>query len=65
MGDFRSGAGWCVGGRIELAGRGLQRTAMLNEMCELSQRAVPAGSYTLRVRLSEMEIDIPAIELKA
>ena len=57
--------GQCEGGRIELAGRGGEARAWLNEMCEFRLGAVPAGSYRLRLHLSEREIEISELELKA
>lgn len=58
----------CAGGEVRLEG---ERTgsaaaqARLNELCEFTLPPVPPGSYTLRLRLTEMEIEIPEFELSA
>jgi hypothetical protein len=54
----------CVGGKIELEGE----TAIqvdLNNQCEFTMAAVPAGSYQLRLRLPNLEVEIPQLELRA
>lgn len=57
--------GECAGGRIELQGAAGQATVALNDLCEFALPPVPAGSYTLRLRLADMEIEVPDLELKA
>jgi len=54
----------CVGGKIELEGETAIR-ADLNNQCEFTMAAVPAGSYQLRLRLPDLEVEIPQLELKA
>jgi anti-sigma factor RsiW len=58
--------GPCPGGEIELtaAGRTTAR-ASLNELCEFTLSPVPEGSYALRLRLDETEIEIPELSLRA
>lgn len=56
----------CVGGRIELEGQSGQLTAAdLNDLCEFRLPPVPAGSYTVRLRLGNVEVEIPQLELRA
>ena len=56
----------CVGGRIELEGRSGELTAAdLNDLCEFILPPVPAGSYTVRLRLGNVEVEIPQLELRA
>jgi hypothetical protein len=56
----------CVGGRIELEGRSGELTAVhLNDLCEFTLPPVPAGSYTVRLRLGNVEVEIPQLELRA
>jgi hypothetical protein len=56
----------CVGGRIELEGRSGQLTAAdLNDLCEFVLPPVPTGSYTVRLRLGNVEVEIPQLELRA
>ena len=54
----------CVGGRIEIEGEGELASADLNELCEFTLRPLPAGSYTLHLRLGNADIEIPQLELK-
>jgi anti-sigma factor RsiW len=70
-----SGEAWVVsgqvlgectpGGRVELAGTDTKTAAELNELCEFTLPAVPSGSYTLRLRLSDVEVEIPELQLMA
>jgi hypothetical protein len=55
----------CVGGRVELAGENGSAEAGLNDLCEFTLPPVSAGSYTLRLRISDAEIEIPQLELRA
>ena len=55
----------CSGGQIELEGSYGAERAELNEQCEFRLPAVPSGSYRLRLRLTNQEIEIPQLELKA
>lgn len=55
--------GECAGGRVELAGANAEAAAQLNDLCEFTLPAVPNGSYTLRLRLGEVEVEIPELQL--
>jgi hypothetical protein len=55
----------CAGGRAELRGETASAVAELNDLCEFKLAAVPAGSYRLRLLLSDVEVEFPEIELKA
>jgi hypothetical protein len=60
--------GECAGGWAELGGaedEGRAARAELNELCEFALPAVPAGSYTLRLRLDDLLIEIPDLNLRA
>jgi hypothetical protein len=57
--------GECSGGRVELAGTDAEVSGDLNELCEFTLPAVPAGSYTLRLRFDEVEVEIPELLLRA
>lgn len=56
----------CSGGEVLLEGaEGASAATSLNELCEFTLPPVAAGSYTLRLRLSNLEIEIPRFELRA
>jgi hypothetical protein len=57
--------GECAQGRVELVGEQDEVGTELNDLCEFVLPSVPDGRYTLRLYLNEMEIDFPAIELRA
>ena len=53
----------CAGGQVELASDSAIVAASLNDLCEFKLAAVPAGSYRLRLRLEDVEIEVPQLEL--
>jgi len=61
----------CVGGEVNLVNlvrvEGEERVAVavLNELCEFSLPAVPPGSYKLLLRLTDLEVEVPQLELRA
>ena len=72
------GDGWTIsgqvlgpcdgGGRVEVFDAGdVDRkpvaAADLNDLCEFTLPPVPAGSYTLRLLMSAVEVDIPGLDL--
>lgn len=57
--------GECAGGRARLEGAAAETTAELNELCEFTLPPVPPGSYTLRLRLNEVEVEVPELRLGA
>lgn len=75
----RGGAGWAVsgqvlgpcegGGRIEVLRADNASEIMvgtdLNDLCEFTLPPVEAGLYTLRLRLGDVEVQIPELELAA
>ena len=54
----------CAGGLVEISGATGTAEASLNELCEFRLPAIPVGNYSLRVRMSDVEIEIPELELK-
>mgnify|MGYP003288345528 CR=1 FL=1 len=54
----------CAGGLVEISGATGTAEASLNELCEFKLPAIPVGNYSLRVRMSDIEIEIPELELK-
>ena len=53
----------CAGGEISLHGYEVSNSASLNEQCEFTLPAVPAGIYELVVRLADVEVEVPPIEI--
>jgi len=54
----------CAEGLVEISGATGSAKASLNELCEFTLPAIPVGSYSLRVRMPDVEIEIPRLELK-
>jgi hypothetical protein len=54
----------CAGGVVEISGATGSSEASLNELCEFTLQAVPVGTYSLTVRMLDVEIEIPELELK-
>ena len=54
----------CGGAQIELSGATGTVNTELNELCEFTFPPIPAGNYSLRVRMPDVEIEIPELELK-
>lgn len=55
----------CAGGKVELEGEQSAAQADLNDQCEFTLPVVPTGSYHLRLRLNDREVEIPQLELRA
>jgi anti-sigma factor RsiW len=58
--------GPCAGGEVEVAAAGAETAARaeLNELCEFTLPPVPAGVYTLRLRVDEVEVELPELSLR-
>jgi anti-sigma factor RsiW len=54
----------CVGGRVEMEGATGAAAAVLNELCEFTLPAVPAGNYSLRVKMADIEVEVPELQLQ-
>jgi len=54
----------CAGGMVEISGASGSAEASLNGLCEFTLPAIPLGNYSLRVRMRDVEIEIPKLELK-
>ncbi len=55
----------CAGGRVEMEGLSGSAAAALNELCEFTLPAVPPGNYLLRVHMTDVEVELPQLELTA
>jgi hypothetical protein len=53
----------CGGGLVEISGVSGSAEARLNELCEFTLPAVPLGNYVLRVKMVDVEIEVPELEL--
>ena len=56
------GAG-CAGS-VEISGVAGRSEAALNDVCEFTLPPVPAGKYSLVVRMQDLQIEIPELDLK-
>ena len=61
---IRDDAGGRGSGRVEISGPTGSAEASLNELFEFTLPAIPVGNYSLRVRMVDVEIEIPELELK-
>jgi anti-sigma factor RsiW len=59
--------GPCKGGEVGLVGDdgSTAARATLNELCEFALPAVPEGTYTVRLRFDQTEVEIPEVSLRA
>lgn len=54
----------CAGGVVDISGPTGAAQASLNELCEFTLAPLPAGTYSLRVTMRDVEIEIPELEVK-
>ena len=54
----------CTGGVVEISGATGSAETSLNDLCEFTLPAVPVGHYSLKIRMLDVEIEIPQLELK-
>ena len=54
----------CKGGLVEISGVTVSAAATLNELCEFTLPPIPVGNYSLKVRMPDVEIEIPELDLK-
>ena len=54
----------CAGGSVKISGDAGSAAARLNEVCEFTLPAIPLGNYSLRVKMPDVQIEIPELELK-
>jgi hypothetical protein len=53
----------CSGGEIQLEGETQTISTVLNEMCEFTLPAVAPGNYRFLLRLANVEIEVPRLDL--
>src|SRR5687767_13021924 len=53
----------CHGGLVEISGEAGSAAAALNELCEFTLPPIPVGSYSLIVKMPDVEIEIPDLDL--
>jgi len=51
-------------GSVEISGVAGRSEAALNDICEFTLPPVPAGKYSLVVRMQDLQIEIPELDLK-
>jgi hypothetical protein len=54
----------CQEGLVEISGESGSAAAALNELCEFALPPIPIGNYSLKVKMPDVEIEIPLLELK-
>ena len=54
----------CAEGHVEISGVGGRSQATLNEVFEFTLPPVPVGNYSLTLRMHDLQIEIPDLELK-
>ena len=54
----------CAQGRVEISGVAGKTEATLNDVCEFTLPPLPVGNYSLTVKLRDLQIEIPELELK-
>ncbi|HEY6802522.1 MAG TPA: hypothetical protein VI306_02985 [Pyrinomonadaceae bacterium] len=54
----------CKDGEVAIEGENISLSTKINEACEFKLPAVPSGDYTLRLRLSDIEVEVPRLELR-
>jgi hypothetical protein len=54
----------CAGGLVEISGATGSAEASLNEQCEFMLPPIPVGNYSLKVKMLDIEIEIPELDLK-
>ena len=55
----------CIKGLVEISGAIGSTQTSLNELCEFIFPVLPLGNYVLRVKLEDVEIEVPELELTA
>ena len=54
----------CTGGDVSIESDDFSASAQLNELCEFSFGSVPAGAYKIAIRLPDILIETPRLELE-
>ena len=54
----------CLGGHVEISGDTGSASATLNELCEFTLPPIPVGYYSLKVKMPDVVIEIPELDLK-
>ena len=54
----------CTGGHVEISGEAGRSEAALNEVGEFTLPPIPTGNYSLTLRMLDLQIEIPELELK-
>jgi len=57
--------GQCAGGKAELRGATDMVETILNDLCEFTLPPVVTGEYSLKLRLGEVEAEVPQLKLES
>ena len=57
--------GACTGGQVLLEGSAGQAATELNAQCEFSLPPQPGAIYKLLLRLEDVDVEVPILELRA
>jgi len=53
----------CAGGVVQISSTAGSAEASLDDLCEFTLPAIPFGNYVFRIRMQDLEIEIPELEL--
>jgi hypothetical protein len=54
----------CKDGEVVIEGENIALSSRLDDSCEFKFPAIPSGDYKLRLRLADIEVEVPRIELR-
>jgi hypothetical protein len=54
----------CRSGEVVIDGETITHRTKMNESCEFEFPVVPSGEYRLRLRLEDMEVEVPRLQLR-
>ena len=55
----------CATGVIDLLGENISESTSLNDLCEFALPPVPPGDYKLTLHFSNVEVEVPRLELRS
>lgn len=55
----------CIEGVVQISGTPGSAETSLNDLCEFTFPALPVGNYLLKIRMGDVEIEVPELKLTA